>query len=189
MDLKLPFEVAYQAQSMMDFKFNYPPDSFWIARTKATKIERTSKGGREIQNVTKPHAVDLEGLKAALIEGPAEFDEFDATTVIKAVMRIEVGLIDRPEANVFRINAVVFGDEEVFVDLKSPSRKQVETTRAASSSSYSTNGGTTTLLDVAPVIKLFRELLVGSAGYPNGIPVPHMDVYIQALYGEIDPNG
>jgi hypothetical protein len=189
MNLKEPFIVEFQGQDLRRFEVRYPPAAFWKDRTKAQKIQRKSEGGKMRSKVGETRALDMKQVQSGLIAGPDDFDEYDAEYIIDLLARCTAQDVTMIEPNIYRVQALAFGGEEVSVDLRTPSRRQAVRHRDDSADMYSTSGGSATIVTIQPTIDLFEALLVASNGYVDGaIPVPHMDVYLQQVLETCYPN-
>jgi hypothetical protein len=191
MNLQEPFciEIVGPAGTVT-FRLPYPDETFWLERAKRQRVERTSKAGQSRFRITPCREFDYQQVLTTATEKPDEFDDYDAELVIARLSNCDLTSHEQMTPSTHKFEIKAFGGAECFAVLGYPSRRQVVQFREATSDSYSTKGGATTILSLTPTVNLFRALLKDTGGYDGGaVPVPHMDTYIQQLLDIVDPNG
>jgi hypothetical protein len=191
MNLQEPFciEIVGPAGTAT-YRLPYPDEAFWLERAKRQRLERTSKAQQVRFKVTPCREFDYNQVLNTATEKPEEFDEYDAEFVIARLANCDIVSHEQTTPSTHKFELRGFNGEELAVVLAYPSRRQVVTYREATSDSYSTKGGGTTILSLKPCVTLFQVLLKDTVGYEGGqVPVPHMDTYIQQLLDIVDPNG
>lgn len=191
MNLQEPFciEIVGPAGTVT-FRLPFPDETFWLERARRQRLERTSKAGQVRFRVTPCREFDYQQVLKTATEMPPEFDDYDAELVISRLATCDIMSHEQVTPSTHRFDMKAFGGAECFAVLGYPSRRQVVQYREATSDSFSTKGGGTTILSLAPAVTLFRTLLKEVGGYEGDlVPVPHIDTYIQQLLDVVDPNG
>lgn len=189
MDLKEPFVIEFKGPNgTARFSLPYPDEAFWLERARLQRVEKTSKGGEIRYKVNPSRDLDFKEVSKLATEKPDEFDEYDAEAIMLRLANAELIGNEQVTPATHRFDLRVFGGETVSVTLGYPSRRQVVKYHEGTRDQYSTRGGATTILSLKPTVELFTAVLQETAGYQNGVPVPHMDICITELLAIVDPN-
>jgi hypothetical protein len=201
-----PFVVEIKSGGLRRAVVRYPTDAEIIARAEELKYIRKQKGDESRPDLTNTENFDgklFPKMREAFKDrNTDEFDEYEANAAIDLLLATKM-IDSKDNGDTAVIELEVFGSAEavegedlekpdlkrnrVKFTLRTPRRKDlVDHANAKYTVSSKPRGRemeTTTVISVAPSVKLFDKLFVESEGYGEGsrIPANHKDAAIVEL--------